>query len=90
MKYEDLIFNTVPTLTKVCCHIGVYFEEQMLEFHTVKGRSRDAALFPQNIEAIQPLSTTSVGKWKEELTNEEAEEVMRRTQNYMIQLGYEL
>jgi hypothetical protein len=90
MKYEDLVFETVPTLTKVCRHIGVHFEDHMLEYHTETGRSRDARLFPQNIEATQPLSTASVGKWKEELTDEEADEVVLRTRDYMTQLGYEL
>lgn len=90
MKYEDLVFNTVPTITEVCRHIGVHFEEQMLEFHKITSKSRDAHLFPQNIEATQPLSTASVGKWKEELTEEEAKEVVRRTHDYATQLGYEL
>lgn len=90
MKYEDLVFDTIPTLTRVCRHIGVHFEEQMLMYHTVTGRSRDAQLFPQNIEATQPLSTASIGKWKEELTDEEAKEVARRTRDYMTHLSYEL
>lgn len=90
MKYEDLVFNPAPTLTEVCHHIGVHFEAQMLEFHTVTSRSRDARLFPQNIEATKPLSTASVGKWKEELTDEEAEEVVRQAHDHMTQLGYKL
>lgn len=90
MKYEDLVFDTIPTLTRVCRHIGVHFEEQMLEFHKVTSKSRDATLFPQNIEATQPLSTASVGKWKEELINEEVEEVVRCTHDYMTKLDYVL
>ncbi|OGY32725.1 MAG: hypothetical protein A3C02_03775 [Candidatus Andersenbacteria bacterium RIFCSPHIGHO2_02_FULL_45_11] len=90
MKYEDLVLDTISTLTRVCRHVGVHFEEQMLEFHTVTSRSRDARLFPQNIEATQPISTASIGKWKEELMVEEVEEVVRRTHDYAIKLGYTL
>lgn len=90
MKYEDLVLDTIQTLTKVCSHIGVHFEEQMLQYHAIKSKSRDATLFPQNIEATQPLSTSSIGKWKQELTDEEAEEVTRRTRDYMNSLGYQL
>lgn len=90
MKYEDLVLDTTSTLTRVCRHVGVHFEEQMLEFHKVTSKSRDATLFPQNIEATQPISTASIGKWKEELTDEEVTEVTQRTRDYANLLGYEL
>src|SRR3989344_3610755 len=78
VKYEDIVSHTAETLTQVCRHIGVGFEQSMLQFHIEAGQSRNALLFPQNVEATQPISTRSVGRWKTELSNAESEEILRR------------
>ncbi|MBI3290767.1 sulfotransferase [Candidatus Falkowbacteria bacterium] len=88
VKYEDIVSHTTETLTQVCRHIGVEFEQSMLQFHIEAGQFRNALLFPQNVEATEPISTRSVGRWKTELSNVESEEVLRRTGYYTNILGY--
>lgn len=68
VRYEDIVFNTEDTTKKVCAFLGLPFEEKMLDFHTIRGGTRDYHKFPQNIEATNPISAASVGRYKTVLT----------------------
>lgn len=90
IKYEDLIAHRVPTLTKICEHIGVQFDPQMLDYAKVGGASRDPTYFPQNVSATQQVSTSSVGRWRKELPEDELTQVLKETHGLMQTLNYTL
>jgi hypothetical protein len=89
IRYEDLVMRSAYTLQQIVKRLSLPYEEAMLKFHTVKTPYRDPLRFPQNVEATQPLSTTSVGRWRRDLNASEHKYVMRRLGPTLERLGYE-
>ena len=71
VRYEDLVNDPRPTLERLFEFLGEPFDERVLDFHAVGGRSRDFTNFPQNPEATRPLSTKSVSRWRSEFSADE-------------------
>jgi hypothetical protein len=88
LRYEDVVLDTERTVRELCGFLGITFDRRMLDYHLVKGPTRDYRLFPQNIEATKPLYTASVGRYRTALTAEEIELVERRCGTLMRHFGY--
>lgn len=88
VKYEDLVLDTEKTLRAVCSFLRLSFEETMLTYHTFAGPSRDFRKFPQNIEATKPVFTSSIGRWRRDLSEEETTTVTSRIGPYLNLLRY--
>ncbi len=89
VRYEDLVGVPEATLRKLCAFIGEPFDEAMLQYHEQQGESRDPVNFIANIIATQPLSSTSVGRWKKDLSAEELQLFFTLAPARMAELGYE-
>jgi len=85
VRYEDLVTAPMPTLRKVCAFLGVEFSAVMLQYYKHK---RDAANFIANVAATEPLKTTAVGRWRNELRPEELELFEQLAGPRMNELGY--
>ena len=88
VRYEDLALRPAEALMQVCEAIDVAFEPGMLRFHKVRTNLRDPLKFPQNVEATMPLFTTSVGRWRNDLSAAEQTYVHTRLEATLAQLGY--
>lgn len=88
VKYEDVVRDSEAVLRVVCEKIGITFEKQMLDYYMVSGPSRDVLKFPQNIEATKPMYSTSVGRWRRDLTPEELSTVLHDATPLLELLGY--
>jgi protein-tyrosine sulfotransferase len=88
IRYEDLVGNPRATLERAFAFLGEPFDERVLEFHAVTGRSRDFTNFPQNPEATRPMYTAAVARWCSEFTPDDVQTVKRLAGPLLIELGY--
>lgn len=89
VKYENLVLKAEEAMKKVLDFVGEPYDERVLRYYEVKGSTRDASKFPQNVEATQPLYTQSMGRWKREFTDVDKTLFKRIGGNLLIKLGYE-
>jgi len=76
LRYEDMVSDPIPTLTRICKFVGVPYDPAMLSY--------------PNDTSYGPPSTSSIGQWKRKLTPEQirlAEACMGDT---LVSRGYEL
>ena len=88
IKYEDLVLNTEMTLKTLFDFLGEEWDEQVLRFHEVNTASRDVSKFPQNPEATRPITASALGRWRTQMTSEEAAVFKRMAGPLLINLGY--
>jgi Sulfotransferase family len=77
IHYEDLVMDTEPVLTDICCFVGVGYSEKMLEYRA------DAPQYP-------PPDPRLVGQWKTTLSPRDVALVEVRTARLMESRGYAL
>lgn len=88
VKYEDIVIRPDETLRRICDFAEEQYDERMLSYHKVEGRSRDPVNFPQGWEATTPLSDCSIGRWRADLTTDERLLFKRLAGRLLIELGY--
>jgi hypothetical protein len=87
MRYEDLVQNPRPELTKLAGFLGSEFEPDMLQFSQavdqlgVQGLSHHQRL-------NQQLDTSSIGSWKKRLTQEQQAYVLPKLEEKLQEFGY--
>lgn len=86
--YEDLVRDPESTIRALCSAVGLSFRAELLRHndqpHSVYGASH------LSMERIrQPIDRSSVGRWRRDLTSEEAHEFMATAGETMTMLGYE-
>lgn len=86
--YEELVANPMNTIKAICEFLKISFEPQMLLFHEFTGPLRDPIRFPQNLEATFPLYTRASGRWRFDLSMEDARWVQRVLNPLLHHLGY--
>ncbi len=86
VRYEDLVQEPEPVLKAVCSYLNLDYSARMLEQVEQKNLG-DANEQPHHAKVHQPLSATSIEKWKQE-----DPEVIQRLENIMgptlERLGY--
>jgi hypothetical protein len=88
IKYEDLVLNTEKTLKTLFDFLGEEWDERVLRYHEVNTASRDFSKFPENPEATRPISASALGRWRTDLTAEEAALFKTVAGPLLIKLGY--
>jgi protein-tyrosine sulfotransferase len=89
VRYEDLVLATRRTLEAVLAFVGEPWDENVLHYSEVAGLpSRNVSKFPQNPEAVTPVSTDALGRWKRDLSEEEVAFFKQRAGHLLIELGY--
>ncbi|MCP4362226.1 MAG: sulfotransferase [Chloroflexi bacterium] len=88
IKYEDLIRSPEYILERILFFLNEPWNEQLLEYYTIRTASRDVKKFPQNIEATKPLNNDSLGRWQQEFTQEDRALFKKMAGNLLAQLGY--
>jgi hypothetical protein len=87
VRYEDLINKPEDEILRICEFSGLSYKEEMLsETQTSKGTTiRDEWWFQR---ATKPLQTGRIGKWKDELTQEQVAIIEWIAGDTMMELGY--
>ena len=87
IKYEDLVTNPTIEVNKVLVYLGL---EENNELINLKSESSGMGVgekeHHQNLN--KPISSTSVGKWKEKLSVEDITLVEKRCSKIMKEFGY--
>ena len=89
VRYEDLVLDARPIMEKILNFLGEPWDEQVINYHEVDSPSRDMAKFPQNPEATQALQTRSLGRWQNDLSEDDKVIVKQIGGPLLVELGYE-
>ncbi|WP_421890629.1 sulfotransferase family protein [Marinoscillum sp.] len=67
IRYEDLVTQPEVELMKVCDHLGVAYEPNILSYHH---RAPTAPMYqePQHAKILKPVDASSIGSWKDDLS----------------------
>ena len=87
--YEELVLNPEKVVKQLCEKIGLDFEEGMMAHH--KGnyvQKGQVASTDWHQEATKPINPANIDKWKNELTQEEIEQVEKALEGSMKTYGY--
>jgi protein-tyrosine sulfotransferase len=88
VRYEDLVRRPEQTLRTLFASLGEPWDDAVLRFEQVVSPSRDPLKFPANPQAVAPIYSTAIGRWRNDLTQAEAETVMEIAGPLLIELGY--
>jgi len=88
LRYEDLVSNPRAAVGRVCDFLGVDFEEQMMEHSRAFDEMGDTTALEHHARVGKPVTTESIGKWKERLTPDEAAVVERMLRDGLRRTGY--
>lgn len=88
VRYEDLVSQPEPTLRALFAWLAEPWDDAVLRYDQVVSPSRDPLKFPANPEAVSPIYSAAIGRWRNELTRAEAETVRAIAGRLLIELGY--
>lgn len=91
VRYEDLVCHTEREVKRICNFIGVQFNEDMINFQKDINKNIDKTTLDLNHHKNlqKPINTNSIGKWKDNLTEEQKIKINQWIYKYLIELGYE-
>ena len=72
IKYEDLIADFEKNITQLLSFIGLKYENNLKNFN-LTAKKRDKISTPSYSQVINPLYSTSIGRWKNFSKNKSAE-----------------
>ncbi len=85
--YEDLVQQPELTLGKVASYLGIDYRSEMLIYWQLSSTVEHKHLsHHQNLN--KPIFSSSIGKWKERLTQEQQDYVLNRINPTLKSLGY--
>lgn len=87
IRYRDLVIDTEMTLRKVCGHLDVNFSSSILEHHK-HAKESGSDFITSSAGAVRPPNTKSMGRWKTDLTHEDAVFVQEKAGHLLQKLGY--
>lgn len=87
VRYEELVTAPEATLHQVCEFIGIDYDQRMLDYwklpSTVEHKHKT---YHQNL--AKPVFSTSIGSWKDRLSNQQLAFIMNTIQPELESLGY--
>ena len=63
VKYEDLVLNFDTTIKKILNFLNISYEDRLSRFYET-AQKRNKINTPSYNQVIQPLYTSSIGRWK--------------------------
>jgi len=90
LRYEDFIDNPEQWIRQICGFLNEEFYPQMLHFQTTAETAIPDYKMEWHSATKQALSAKSIGRWKNDLTRQEACIVEKITGKEMIDYGYQL
>ncbi len=88
VKYESLIASPRETIASLLEFLGVPWHDNVLRHSEVDTVFRDPAAFPQNPEAIMPITKDASGRWKRDLSAEEKLRFKEVAGDLLVEWGY--
>jgi hypothetical protein len=89
IRYEELVAHPAEVLELISGHMGIEYTAKMLDYWKLPSTLEyKYQVHHRNLN--KPVFTSSVGKWKERLTQEQQIYVMSKISNLLETLGYTL
>jgi len=87
VRYERLVAEPRSHLEEICRFLGVTYEEGMLAFHD-SDAARALSQIDHHRGVVQPVFSTSIGKFRDVLNGQEVDRIQQRLRLPMRCLGY--
>jgi hypothetical protein len=87
IRYEDLLTDTQEVLQKICATLNIEMDDAMLKSHE---QYESGAVGHGQNDLSKPIDTSSLFKYKKNVTQEEFEIIKEKTQVVHEKFGYEL
>jgi len=88
LRYEDVILNSEATLRALCAFIGEDYSPAMLDPSAVVAPANRPGRLMNNPDADSQIKTSSVGRWRRDLSPDEKRTVARIAGELLIATGY--
>src|SRR5690606_40685424 len=88
IRYEDLILNSEATLRSLCEFLGEEYHPAMLDPSAAPKPANREARVMNSPDADSQIKTSSVGRWRRDLTPQEKRDVARIAGELLIATGY--
>ena len=88
LRYEDLIRDDETTLKGLFAFVGEPWEPSILDYHRNRDGSRDATKNALHPGIHKPITKTSEGRWRKDLSKEEMDVFKKSAGELLIKLGY--
>jgi protein-tyrosine sulfotransferase len=89
LRYEQLVADPEPALRELFAQLDEPWDASVLDFHSQRSPSRELERMPQNPGANQPLYASAIGRWRRDMSREEAELFKQMAGSLLVDLGYE-
>ncbi len=92
VRYRDLVVDPETTLRRVCDHIGEDYAPEMLEQRSQASERvarRSGWQKEQVLKSQGPINTSSLDKWRDQLTSQQVQIVEHLTRRHRTRLGFE-
>jgi len=86
VRYEHFVRAPKDTLSNLLDFLEVSFEEKLLSHH--EHADDEPAFFLPSQNAVEPINDSSVGRWKTDLSQKEAQTVERKAGDLLRRLRY--
>ena len=90
LQYETLVDQPEAPLKQVCEVLGIESHPAMLQHDDTVDRLPDINTLEHHANVARPVFSSSVGKWRTALTEEQCGEVERIMGSELVNCGYEL
>ena len=87
IRYEDLVSGPEETLRQVANFVGIEFRSEMLDYWKLP-TTIEHKFMEHHRNLNKPVFTSSIGKWRERLTPEQQQYVMKKAAALLKQLHY--
>lgn len=88
VRYEALTDSPRETISALLDFLGLPWHDNVLKHSEVDTVFRDPAAFPQNAEALKPISKDAAGRWKRDLSAEEKVQFKNVAGDLLVEWGY--
>jgi hypothetical protein len=89
VRYEDLATEPEREVRRVLAFVGEEFEPGVLEYHRQE-HDTPAATESSADQVARPVYTSSIGRWKRDLSARELKTFMKFGAETLARLGYEV
>ena len=89
IKYEDLVLHSKDTINSLINYLGLSWEDSLLQHHLLDHtETNEQGLTVGNTNVRLPIGTFHVGRYKNELSENQLNEIMSISGDLMKSFGY--
>ena len=89
IRYEDLVRNTEDEVKRLCFFLDIPFSAKMLNpQQTAKKAMKNTIAFAHHKNLLNPINSSSIGKWEKELDKEQKDFVFKKMGKMLKEQGY--